>query len=114
MNTGTPESGYDYWLGKHNDGAMGWAFMESKRGNARIERRLTVEHGFMTVRLIWATRAIFRTAQTVLADDPLFGWFAYGGTLKYRKSFAVEPRDGVRAEVLGSHTGTGVYDGDGT
>ena len=99
MNTGTPESGYGYWFpGKENDGAMGWAFMESKRGNAWIRKEIDRGAWFYDGEADLGNGAIFRTAQTVLTDDPLFGWFAYGGTLKSdRKSFAVEPRDGVRA-----------------
>ncbi|HMT68381.1 MAG TPA: DUF5695 domain-containing protein, partial [Bacteroidales bacterium] len=99
MNTGTPESGYGYWFpGKHNDGAMGWAFMESKRGNAWIRKEIDRGAWFYDGEADLGNGAIFRTAQTVLADDPLFGWFAYGGTLRSTgKSFAVEPRDGVRA-----------------
>lgn len=99
MNTGTPDSGYGYWFpGKHNDGAMCWAFMESKRGNAWIRKEIDRGAWFYDGEADLGNGAIFRTAQTVLADDPLFGWFAYGGTLKRAgRSFAVEPRDGVRA-----------------
>jgi hypothetical protein len=36
-------------------------------------------------------------AETVMAEDPLFGWIAYGGTLsETRKGFAVAPSDGIR------------------
>lgn len=109
MNTGTPESGYGYWFpGKHNDGAMGWAFMESKRGNAWIRKEIDRGAWFYDGEADLGNGAIFRTAQTVLADDPLFGWFAYGGTLRSTgKSFAVEPRDGVRARFSAVTRGPG-------
>ncbi len=99
MNTGTPESGYGFWFpGRENDGAMGWAFMESKRGNAWIRKEIDRGAWFYDGEADLGNGAIFRTAQTVLTDDPLFGWFAYGGTLRKKgRSFLVEPRDGVRA-----------------
>jgi hypothetical protein len=99
MNTGTPESGYGYWFpGAEKDGAMGWAFMESKRGNAWIRKEIDRGAWFYDGEADLGNGAIFRTAQTVLTDDPLFGWFAYGGTIRSeKKSFAVEPRDGVRS-----------------
>ena len=38
-----------------------------------------------------------RMAATVVTNDPLFGWFAYGGALTERgDSLAVNPRDGLR------------------
>jgi hypothetical protein len=99
MNTGTPESDYGYWFrGEENDGAMGWAFMESQRGRAWIRKDIDRGAWFYDGEADLGNGAIFRTAQTVLTDDPLFGWFAYGGTLKKQgRSFLVEPRDGVRS-----------------
>jgi hypothetical protein len=41
-----------------------------------------------------------RMAATVVARDPVFGWFAYGGTLEEkREEVAVETRDGVRRRL---------------
>jgi hypothetical protein len=99
MNTGTPESDYGYWFpGKEKDGAMGWAFMESKTGHAWIRKDIDRGAWFYDGEADLGNGAIFRTAQTVLTDDPLFGWIAYGGVLKtVKKRLLVEPRDGVRA-----------------
>jgi hypothetical protein len=99
MNTGTEESGYGYWFpGKEKDGAMGWAFMESKTGRAWIRKDIDRGAWFYDGEADLGNGAIFRTAQTVLTDDPLFGWIAYGGVLKtVKKRLLVEPRDGVRA-----------------
>jgi hypothetical protein len=98
MNTGTPESGYGFWApGKKNDGAMGWAFMEQKQGNAWI--RKTIDRGawFYDGEADLGLGATFRMAATVLTDDPLFGWVALGGTIEEsKKGFLVNPRDGVR------------------
>ncbi|MBE0673511.1 MAG: hypothetical protein IH591_02520 [Bacteroidales bacterium] len=98
MNTGTEESGYGFWApGKKNDGAMGWAFMEQKQGNAWI--RKTIDRGawFYDGEADLGLGATFRMATTVLTDDPLFGWVALGGTIEEsKKGFLVNPRDGVR------------------
>jgi len=41
--------------------------------------------------------AALRTAATVVVDDPLFGFFAYGGQLtKNRSTVNVIPKDGLR------------------
>ena len=49
-----------------------------------------------------------RMAATVLARDPVFGWFAYGGTLaEKRGEVAVEPRDGVRRRLAAVVPGAG-------
>jgi hypothetical protein len=50
-------------------------------------------------------------AATVLADDPLFGWTAYGGTLKQsNRKMEVIPRDGVRSRfwIVDSSGSTGI------
>jgi hypothetical protein len=98
MNTGTPESNYGYWFpGRQNDGAMGWAFMESKTGRAWIRKDIDRGAWYYDGEADLGNGAIFRTARTVLTDDPLFGWIAYGGTINSNgRSFLVEPRDGVR------------------
>lgn len=97
MNTGTAETDYGYWFpGEQNDGAVGWAFVRFKetyawsqnevRGSARYdgEANLTLA-------------ALTRTAATILTEDPVFGWFAYGGRLtESAAAFEVLPRDGVR------------------
>ncbi|MFO7756776.1 MAG: DUF5695 domain-containing protein [Bacteroidales bacterium] len=98
MNTGTPGSGYGYWApGAINDGALGQAFQpakhdgtwmgyEEERGPWRYDSEQNLGMG-----------AVTRMASTILAEDPLFGWFAYGGKLdKAAGDFKVWPRDGVR------------------
>lgn len=98
MNTGTPGSGYGYWApGAINDGALGQAFQPAKhdgtwmgyeedRGPWRYDSEQNLGMG-----------AVTRMASTILAEDPLFGWFAYGGKLdKSAGDFKIWPRDGVR------------------
>lgn len=99
MNTGTAETDYGFWFpGKQNDGAMGWAFMESKTGRAWIRKDIDRGAWYYDGEADLGNGAIFRTAQTVLSDDPLFGWISYGGILtQAKKGFYIIPRDGVRS-----------------
>lgn len=99
MNSGTEESDYGYWSqGKENDGAIGWAFISSKRGRAWIGKEYSRGAWMYDGEADLGNGAAVRMAETVLAEDPLFGWIAYGGILKERnKGFGIVPSDGVRA-----------------
>jgi hypothetical protein len=98
MNTGTPESNYGFWFpGKKNDGAMGWAFMESKTARAWIRKDVDRGAWFYDGEADLGNGAAIRMAATVVTEDPLFGWMAYGGILNQNKNgFTVIPRDGLR------------------
>ncbi len=99
MNTGTAESNYGYWFpGNENDGATGWAFNNKKHGSIWLQGRDN-PRGAWTYdgEADLGNGAIFRMAATILTKDPLFGWYAYGGTMKDSKSpFSIIPKDGVR------------------
>ena len=101
MNTGTAESNYGYWYpGEENDGASGWAITPEKysgmwirqdngRGSWPYDGEIELGYG-----------AALRTAATIVADDPLFGWFAYGGRLEMDNGqFKVWPQDGLRQRL---------------
>ncbi|MGZ4886576.1 MAG: DUF5695 domain-containing protein, partial [Candidatus Aminicenantales bacterium] len=107
MNTGRPETNYGFWYpGPENDGASGWQFQTGKAGGAwmgssfpggvtvprgpwRYDGEIDLGHG-----------GALRTAATVVTRDPVFGWFAYGGTLEERGgALAVNPRDGLRRRL---------------
>lgn len=98
MNTGTEDSDYGYWSpGKKNDGATGWAFMSAKKGRAWI--RKDVERGawFYDGEQDLGHGSAVRIASTILAEDPLFGWLAYGGSMNSEdEKFHVIPKDGLR------------------
>lgn len=99
MNTGTPESNYGYWFpGKENDGATGWAFNTQKYGRIWLQGRDNPRGAWnYDGEADLGNGAIFRMSSTILASDPLFGWFAYGGTLSETGGrFSVIPKDGVR------------------
>ena len=101
MNTGTADSNYGYWFpGKENDGASGWAITPEKysgmwirqdngRGSWPYDGEIELGYG-----------AALRTAATIVAADPLFGWIAYGGRLEMTDAkFRVWPQDGLRQRI---------------
>ena len=101
MNTGTADSEYGYWFpGKENDGASGWAITPEKysgmwirqdngRGSWPYDGEIELGYG-----------AGLRTAATIVAEDPLFGWFAYGGRLRVADdAFEVFAQDGLRQRL---------------
>ena len=76
---------------------MGWAFNPQKFGRTWLQDR-------MNPRGSWnydgeadlGNGAIFRTAATILSEDPIFGWFTYGGThVQKSHTFYIIPKDGV-------------------
>jgi len=107
MNTGRPETNYGFWFpGPENDGASGWQFMPAKTGSAWMGS--SYPGGVTVPRGPWrydgeidlGYGGALRMAATVVARDPVFGWFAYGGAIEERREdVAVEPRDGVRRRL---------------
>jgi hypothetical protein len=104
INSGTAENGYGYWFpGKENDGAAGWQFMSAKVGSAWMGS--SFPGGVQVPRGPWhydgeidlGFGGALRMARTVVTQDPLFGWLAYGGSWTEADSaLAVVPRDGIR------------------
>jgi hypothetical protein len=104
VNSGPPESNYGFWFpGKANDGAAGWQFTSSKVGSAWMGS--SYPGGVMEPRGPWhydgeidlGFGGALRMAATVLTRDPIFDWFAYGGSLTIEKDkLSVIPRDGLR------------------
>jgi hypothetical protein len=104
VNSGPPENNYGFWFpGKENDGAAGWQFMSAKRGSAWMGS--SYPGGVQVPRGPWhydgeidlGFCGALRMAATVLTRDPIFDWFAYGGTLTTaRNTLSVVPHDGLR------------------
>ena len=104
INTGTPESNYGFWFpGPQNDGAAGWQFMSSKMGSAWMGS--SWPGGVQVPRGPWhydgeidlGFGAALRMARTLVTNDPVFGWIAYGASWEdHGDGLAVVPRDGVR------------------
>ncbi len=98
MNTGTPASDYGFWYhGSNNDGACGGGY----EPQAYIETWL----GQPTHRGPWYYSSeqnlgfcgAVRSAATVLADDPIFGRFCFGGAMQTNGNMTqIVPLDGIR------------------
>jgi hypothetical protein len=104
VNSGRAENNFGFWFpGKENDGAAGWQFMSAKVGNAWMGS--SYPGGVMEPRGPWhydgeidlGFGGALRMAATVLTRDPIFDWFAYGGTLTVEQdNLRIIPRDGLR------------------
>ena len=99
MNSGTPASNYGFWYpGAANDGGCGGGFEPSPYNYTWLG-------GQPMHRGAWYYSAeenlgycgAIRSAATILADDPIFGRFCYGGTWQQGGGTnQVVPLDGVR------------------
>ena len=104
VNSGRSENNFGYWFpGKENDGAAGWQFMSAKIGNAWMGS--SHPGGVLEPRGPWhydgeidlGFGGALRMAATVLTQDPIFDWVAYGGRLTVEKeNLRIVPRDGLR------------------
>ncbi|HYV27753.1 MAG TPA: DUF5695 domain-containing protein [Candidatus Eisenbacteria bacterium] len=100
MNTGTPESNYGYWYpGKANDGAAGGGFEPSANGRMWLVPNLQLGRGAWCFgsEIDLGYCGALRSAVTILADDPIFGRFCFGGDWrKNGKLIEVILKDGLR------------------
>jgi hypothetical protein len=98
MNTGTPESNYGYWYpGPENDGGAGGGFEPAPFGQTWLEQPHTRGSWYYSCEIDLGFCGALRCARTVLADDPLFGRFCFGGDWRDRGGMLeVTPRDGLR------------------
>jgi hypothetical protein len=98
MNTGTPESGYGYWYpGPENDGGAGGGFEPAPYGQTWLEQPHARGSWYYSCEIDLGYCGALRCARTVLADDPIFGRFCFGGEWRRAGSMLeVVPRDGVR------------------
>ena len=101
MNTGTAESNYGYWYpGKENDGATGWAFEPRQSTTTWIRKSQGRGAWFYDGEIDLGYGGATRTAATVIANDPVFGWIAYGGSLQYNNNtFDIILKDGLRTRL---------------
>ncbi len=98
MNTGTADSDYGYWFpGKENDGATGWAFNSQKYGRIWLQGRNRPRGPWnYDGEADLGLGAVTNMAATIIVEDPLFGWIAYGGKLNNQEGkLTVVPQDGI-------------------
>jgi len=98
MNTGTPESNYGYWYpGKANDGGAGGGFEPAPYGQTWLNQPHHRGPWYYSSEVDLGYSGALRAAATILADDPIFGRFCFGGALRETsEGIEVTPKDGVR------------------
>jgi hypothetical protein len=98
MNTGTSQSNYGYWYpGKENDGAAGGGFEPISFATSWLGKSHARGCWYYSAEEDVGYNGAIRTSAAIIADDPLFGLFAYGGILTGKKDgIEVIPKDGLR------------------
>jgi len=101
MNTGTPESRYGYWYpGEEHDGAAGGGFEPSPFGVTWLGQEHHRGAWYYACEIDLGYCGAMRGAATVLADDPVFGLYCYGGEYRRVKGgYEVTMKDGVRRRL---------------
>ena len=101
VNSGTAESGYGYWFpAKANDGATGGGFIPDAWGRGWIGKMMPRGAWYYSAEEDVGYVGSLRTLATVVANDPVFGDYAYGGTLTRAKDgVRVIARDGLRMRL---------------
>jgi len=98
MNTGTPESDYGYWYpGRANDGGAGGGFEPGPYGRTWLGQPHHRGAWYYACEIDLGYCGALHTAATLLADDPIFGRFCFGGQWRQTaRGLAVTCRDGLR------------------
>ena len=101
MNTGTAESGFGYWFpGEANDGGTGGGFEPAAYGMTWLGQPHHRGPWYYSCETDLGYCGALRTAATIVADDPVFGRFCFGGDMHAEKSaLHIIPRDGLRRRL---------------
>jgi len=98
MNTGPSNSNYGFWYpGAANDGGCGGGFEPSPYNSTWLGGQ-PMHRGpwYYSAEENLGFCGALRSAATILADDPIFGRFCYGGTWQQTTDIQIIPLDGVR------------------
>ena len=99
MNTGTPDSNYGFWYpGAENDGGCGGGFEPSPYNYTWLGGQ-PMHRGpwYYSAEENLGFCGAIRSGATILADDPIFGRFCYGGAwTNAADGIEIIPLDGVR------------------
>ncbi len=99
MNTGTPDSNYGFWYpGAENDGGCGGGFEPSPYNYTWLGGQ-PMHRGpwYYSAEENLGFCGAIRSGATILADDPIFGRFCYGGVwTNGADGIEIIPLDGVR------------------
>jgi hypothetical protein len=98
VNSGTPESNYGYWYpGKENDGGAGGGFEPAPFGQTWLGQPHHRGSWYYACESDLGFSGGLRAARTVVADDPIFGRFCFGGEMhEGPDGLRITPKDGVR------------------
>ena len=112
MNTGRPDTNYGFWFPGQGERRRGRLAVHVDAKPARAWMGSSFPGGVTEPRGPWhydgeidlGFGGALRMAATIVTNDPIFGWFAYGGALKAYmgrdfspgSALAINPRDGVR------------------
>ncbi|MGA8938337.1 MAG: DUF5695 domain-containing protein [Acidobacteriaceae bacterium] len=101
MNTGTQESGFGYWFpGEANDGGTGGGFEPAAYGMTWLGQPHHRGDWYYSCETDLGYCGALRSASTIVADDPIFGRFCFGGEMSAEKTaLHIIPRDGVRRRL---------------
>lgn len=98
MNSGTPASNYGFWYpGAVNDGGCGGGFEPSPYNTTWLGQPMHRGDWYYSAEENLGFCGAVRAAATILADDPVFGRFCYGGIWQQTSTnISVTLLDGVR------------------
>jgi len=101
MNTGTQESGFGYWFpSEANDGGTGGGFEPAAYGMTWLGQPHHRGPWYYSSETDLGYCGALRAASTIVADDPVFGRFCFGGEMHVdNASLQIIPRDGVRRRL---------------
>ena len=101
MNTGTRETGFGYWFsGEANEGGTGGGFEPAAYGTTWLGQPHHRGPWYYSSETDLGYCGALRTAATIVADDPVFGRFCFGGDLRAEgKDLRITPRDGLRRRL---------------
>ena len=102
INSGTAESNYGYWYpGKDNDGGASGGFEPRPWGRAWLgNKEMGRGPWWYSGEIELGFSGALRDAATVVVDDPVFGRYAYGGTIAQHGGVTdVVPHDGLRERL---------------
>jgi hypothetical protein len=101
MNTGTEESNFGYWFpGKENDGGAGGGFEPAPYGITWLDQEHHRGSWYYSCEIDLGFTGALRCAATILADDPEFGLYCYGGDLKkLDHGMEITMKDGLRKRL---------------
>ena len=102
INSGTAESNYGYWYpGKDNDGGASGGFEPRPWGRAWLgNKEMGRGPWWYSGEIELGFSGALRDAATVVVDDPIFGRYAYGGTIaQHGGRTEVVLHDGLRERL---------------